>query len=153
KVVALDLEGNIFVPGRGTAVERRVDERPEYVPDLAPALADGLAQPPWVLRAEHRPVRIVVDGNVLRSPPQEQREAVREQKTDHHPQRGRPWFDGAERRLRPVERANALAHLPAAGEEVVADRHRASALLVKPRPEPRKGAAPPMCPLCQIRRG
>ena len=38
-----------------------------------------------MLCAEHRAISIVVDRDVLGSPPQEQRKAVRQKKPDHHP--------------------------------------------------------------------
>ena len=69
-----------------------------------------------MLGAEDRAVGVVVDGDVLRPPPEQQREAVGEQEADHRAQRGRPGLDRADRRARPVERADQRAHLAAAGE-------------------------------------
>jgi len=70
-----------------------------------------------MLGAQDRTVRVVVDGHVLRSPPEQQRKAVGQHKTDHHSQRGRPARDRPQRRLGPIEFADAPRHL-AAGEEV-----------------------------------
>ena len=79
-------------------------------------LLDRLAQRPRMLVAQDRPVRVVVDGDVLRSPPQQQGKAICEQEPHHHPEGGRPRFDRADRRRGPVERANQVAHLAAALE-------------------------------------
>src|SRR5687767_10079934 len=88
KTVTIDLQDYVVVPSCLAAIERRVDQRPKDMPDLAPALAEGLAQRVRVLRAEHWTVRVVIDRHVLRSPPQQQWKAIGEEKPDHHPQSG-----------------------------------------------------------------
>src|SRR5262249_41424686 len=77
KSVPLDNEKDVLVPRRRTTMERCADQRLENVPDRLPALADWLAQRTWMLAAKHRPVRVVVDRHVLRSPPQEHRQPIR----------------------------------------------------------------------------
>jgi hypothetical protein len=88
EAVPVDLEGNVLHPGRRPAVERRVDQRLKDMPDLLPAFADGLPKGPWVLRPEDRAVGIVIERDVLRSPPEKQGEPVGQHEPDHHPQRG-----------------------------------------------------------------
>ena len=51
EAVAIDLQEYVVVPCRRAPLERRIDERLENGPDLLPALAEGLAQSPRVLRA------------------------------------------------------------------------------------------------------
>ena len=67
--VAVDLEEDVFIPRRGAALEWRIDERLEHVPDLAPALTHGLTERRRMLRAEDWAIRIVVDGDVVGTPP------------------------------------------------------------------------------------
>jgi hypothetical protein len=70
KSVTIDLQKDVIVPCRRTAFEWRVDQGLKNVPDLFPALAQRLAQGPRVLCSKHRALGVVVDGDVLRSPPQ-----------------------------------------------------------------------------------
>src|SRR5215831_2766065 len=70
-----------------------------------------------MLSPEDRTVGIIVDRNVLRSPPQEQREPVGEQKAHHRPQGRRPALDWADRCFGPIEGTHQRAHFAPAGEK------------------------------------
>lgn len=69
-------------------------------------------------RAEHRPIRIVVELNEMRTPEEADRISRAEAESDHRPQALRPRRRGADRCHRPVKRARALAHLPTADEPI-----------------------------------
>ena len=118
ETVAIDLQGDVIHPRRRAAIEWGIDQWLEDLPDFRPDIAKRLAERPGVLRAEHRAVRIVVDRDVVRPPPQQQRDAIRQQKTDDHPQGGGPRLGRAEWGLRPVVRAHERRHLAAANEPV-----------------------------------
>ena len=68
EAVAVDLEEDVLHPGGRAAVERRVDQRPDDVPDLGPALAGRLAQGPGCLAPEDREVGVVVELDRSRAP-------------------------------------------------------------------------------------
>jgi hypothetical protein len=96
ETVAIELELDVLVPGGRTALERRINQRPKDMPNLTPALMDGLSQRRRVLVPEDRAVRVVINRNVFRSPPQQHRKAVGEEKPDHHPKSRGPqlhWPD------------------------------------------------------------
>ena len=102
KTMPVDLKEDVLHPGRGPAIERPVDQRPYDVPDFRPAILCGLSQGPRMLRSRNRAIGIVVQLDVFRSPPQQQRKAVGQQKVDHHPQRRGPALHRTDGRLRPV---------------------------------------------------
>ena len=87
EAVPIDLERDVVVPRRRAAKKRRVDQRLQHVPYLAPAFPDRAAQRPGMLGAEDGPVRIVVDADVVRPPPQQLRKPVGLEQPDHHAQR------------------------------------------------------------------
>ena len=66
----LEMKLKVLDPSRGTAIVRRVDQRLENRPDFGPAFSNGQAQGVRVLVAEDRYIRIVIDGNIVRPPPQ-----------------------------------------------------------------------------------
>ena len=103
--IAPQFELEVFDPGRRATVERCVDQRPQHVPDLGPAITRGDAHGARVLGAEDRRIRVVVDLDVVRPPPQKLRKAVREHERHHHAQHRAPAGGVAERRRRPVDGA------------------------------------------------
>ena len=117
EAVPTHLELEILDPGGGSALERRVDERLQHVPDFGPAFPARQPQHLRVLGAEHRTIGIVVNGDVIRSPPKQQREPIGEQEAHHHPKARRPLIGGTQRAARPVVLADERAHLAGAREE------------------------------------
>lgn len=101
-VVADVLELEVVHPGGGAATERRIDERPDDVPDLREAFARRLAHGRGMLVPEHRPIRIVIELAVAGAPPEHKRKPVGENKPHHHPEGRRPGLDVTDRRFRPV---------------------------------------------------
>ncbi len=116
--VSLHLEENVVHPRRGSAVEGRVDQRSDDVVDLPPALADRLPHRPRMLGAKDRAVRVVVQLDVVRAPPEQNRESVRQKEADHRLEGLRPRLDGAERRAGPIDGSHQRTHLTAAREGV-----------------------------------
>src|SRR4029450_1742143 len=113
ETMTIDLELDVLVPSGRTAVERGINQRPKNVPNLAPALMDRLSQRPRVLVPEDGAVRVVVNRYVFRSPPQQHRKAVGEEKGDHHPESRGPRLDWPDRRRTPVLGTDQAAHLAA----------------------------------------
>src|SRR5579871_977761 len=70
-----------------------------------------------MLSARNGTIRVVVDLDVFRAPPQEQREPVCQKNPHHHSQRGGPVLRSSNRRLAPIERANQGAHFAAARQK------------------------------------
>ena len=66
-----------------------------------------------MLGAEHRAIGVVVDRNELRSPEENDLRLRRQQDADRAAQALRPALDGAERRVRPLFRADEGAHFTA----------------------------------------
>ena len=100
--------------GRHDLLEHRREHRR---PDFRPALRGGPSEGGrMLLRAQHRPRRVVVQLDVVGSPHDRHGESRREHEADGGAQRLRPAARVTERRLRPVERSHELAHLAAAGE-------------------------------------
>ena len=87
-VFALNMELNIVHPSGRTAVKRRIDERLQHAPNFGPTFSYGLSQRPGVLCTKNGPICFVVDGNVIRAPPEKERKTVCQKKADHHPQTG-----------------------------------------------------------------
>ena len=116
--VPLHLEEDVVHPRRWSAVEGRVDQRSDDVVDLPPALADGLPHRLRMLGAQDRTVRVVVQLDVVRAPPQQNRESVGQEEADHRLERLRPRLDGAERRAGPIDGSHVRTHLTAAREDV-----------------------------------
>ena len=116
--VPLHFEEDVVHPRRRSAVERRVDQWSDDVVDLPPALSDGLPQRLRMLGAEDRTVRVVVQLDVIRAPPQQNRESVGQEEADHRLERLRPGLDGPERRAGPVDGSHKRPHLTAAREDV-----------------------------------
>ncbi len=111
--VAANLERDVVVPRRGPSAERAVDQRTDHMPDLGPALAGRTPERDvGMLGPRNRNVGVVVELDVLRTPPQEVREAVRQHDPEHRPQCRRPGRHGSQGCLRPVERSDPLRHLP-----------------------------------------
>jgi hypothetical protein len=112
----LDVELEVLDPSRGPAVVRRIDQRLENAPDFRPAFSNGQAQGVRVLFAKDRYIGIVVDGNIVRPPPQQEGKPIGQ----HHAKRGaqgrRPSFTRAKRRFRPVKSTNTRAHFAVTGE-------------------------------------
>ena len=116
--VPFHLEQDVVHPRRRSAVERRVDQRSDDVVDLPPALADGLPHRLRMLGAQDRTVRVVVQLDVVRAPPQQNRKSVGQEEADHRLEGLRPRLDGAEWRVGPVDRSHERTHLTAAREDV-----------------------------------
>ena len=110
----VEKEGVLLRPERLTRPDHALEERSEDVPHLAPALARGTTERPRMLRAEHRRIGIVVDRDELGTPEEDDLRLRRQQDADRAPEALRPRLHRTERRCRPVVRADALAHLPAA---------------------------------------
>ena len=105
KPVPLQFEIEVFDPGGRAAIEGRVDQRPQQVPDLGPAIARRDAHGARMLGAEDGRVRVVVDLDVVRPPPQQLRKPVREYERHHHAQHRAPGGWIAERRRCPGDGA------------------------------------------------
>ena len=120
----------------GLAAERRLDHRPDHVPDLRPAFGGRLAHRVRVLRARDRLVRVVVDLHELRAPPQEHREPIAQQETDGRAQRVGPAGHGAQRRLRPVDGAHERPHVATVGQHVGTHVFRQHLGLLRTRSRP-----------------
>src|SRR5579872_1084998 len=110
-------------------MKRRVDQRLEKVPYLLPTLADGLAEAPRMLCAQHWDISVVIDRHILRPPPQKQRKAVGQREPSHHPQRWRPRFSRPQRRLCPVKGTDAFAHFTDVGQKTIRIDRRGSSLI------------------------
>ena len=127
ETVPVDLQADVVVPAWRTALERTVDQRSDDMPDLRPALVCWAAQRlVGVFGSGDAAVGVVVKLDVVRTPPEYVRKAVGEEYAHHRPQRGRPGFERSERRLRPVERVNALLHLTRADRVLQLSRHRSA---------------------------
>src|ERR1043165_7649674 len=116
--VTIDLQVNVFHPRGRSAVKRRFDQRAQDVPDLRPALSGWSSKKLRVLRSEDRSIGVVIELAEFRSPPEQQWKTIDEQEARHHFQGGRPGFKRTERRLFPVERAHACAHLTASNQPI-----------------------------------
>src|SRR5262249_57671118 len=77
-----------------------------------------------MLRPEDRSVGVVVEDDELRAPEEDDLGLGRQQRAEGAAEALRPGVKGAERRPRPVEAADPLAHLASAREEVVRARGR-----------------------------
>src|SRR4029453_2061598 len=111
--VAANLQRDVVVPRRGPSAERAVDQRPDHVPDLGPALACRTPERNvGMLGPRNRDVGVVVELDVLRTPPQDMGEPVPEHDPERCPQCRRPSGHGPQRGFRPVERPDPLRHLP-----------------------------------------
>ncbi len=83
-------------------------------PCRGPAFGEVLAHGMRVLPTTDRPVAVVVDLHMTRSPDQRDGKVGRQAQTDGRAQALRPSFDGSECRTGPVHRPDQLAHLSAA---------------------------------------
>jgi hypothetical protein len=79
EAVTVNLEREIVHPGSWAAMERSIDQGLKHVPDLVPTLADRLSQRLRMFCAEDWDIGIVIDRDVVRSPPEQERETVGEQ--------------------------------------------------------------------------
>ena len=152
--VAVDLQEDVLHPRRRAAVEGRVDERADDVPDLRPALRGRLPHRPRVLGAEDRPRGVVVDLDVVRPPPEEELEAVDQEHPHHGAEGERPGRDGADRRRRPVDGAHQRAHLAAARQTVLVlvwGLHRKDPAPGRFIPVPREASFYPTEPAPEVR--
>ena len=111
------LELDVIGPAGWAAAERGVDQRLQPVGHLGPHLAERPPQRPRMLLAQHRAVGVVVDRDVVGTPPQQLREAVGQDQADDGLQRRRPGLHRAERRRAPVLGADQGAHLARAFEK------------------------------------
>src|SRR5579883_462282 len=118
KIRPVKLKFDILDPGGRSAVKRRVYERFENIPDFRPALPHRAAQPPWMLPSQDWTVRIVVNRNVFRSPPEKHGKAVGEKNADHGPQGCRPSVRGVNGRRGPVKGADERSHFAAARKKI-----------------------------------
>ena len=89
----------------------------DRVPDFGPDRGAGRAEGPWMLGgSKDRSIFVVVEDDEIPSPPQHDGKCATQAGADRRQQRLGPLFECAERRLRPVEGSDALAHL-ATGRE------------------------------------
>src|SRR5579862_5206594 len=113
KLRAANLKFEVFDPSGGPSLERRVNQRFQDVPDLCPALAHRPTEEVRMFRSQYRPVGVVIELDVVRPPPQQEREAVSQKQVDSQAERRRPLVGRADRRLRPVLLVNKLRHFTA----------------------------------------
>src|SRR5579862_871897 len=114
----VDLELNILAPCGRTALEWRVDQGLQDVPEFGPTIAHGVSKAPRVFAPHNRAVRIVIDRDIFRPPPKELGKTVRQKNRHYCTKRGRPVLWRSERRGSPVQRADEFAHL-AGGHQVI----------------------------------
>src|SRR4029453_17386054 len=93
-----------------------LEKRPQHVPDLAPHLPAGSAQHAGMLVTQHRNVGVVVELDPLRSPEHADLGLGGQQDADGAAKALWPRVDGPERRGRPVQAWDAIAHFAAARE-------------------------------------
>ena len=65
----LEVKLKILNPGRRAAIEGRIDQRLEDVPDFRPAITDRKTKRVRMLETENGDIRVIVKGNVVRPPP------------------------------------------------------------------------------------
>jgi hypothetical protein len=116
--VALDDEQQVRCPERIARVHDAGQQWLQHVPQLTPAFPAGQAQHPRVLAAEHRSVRVVVNGDEIGPPEEHDLGPRRQQVADAATQALRPVVDGTERRRRPILGPDQSAQLAAADEPV-----------------------------------
>jgi len=116
--VAKDRDERVLAPARFRASHDVVDLRPDDGPDLTPAVGATLAHGRWVFAVpEAGKIRVVVELNEVRAPPQKHRLARMEKDADDRLQTGGPAGDRADRRARPIDGANQLTRDASAVEE------------------------------------
>src|ERR1041385_2094753 len=102
-------------PAAHDLLDLRTDDRPDFGPAVAAALAERARMP---LRAHGLAIGVVIELDQLRTPPDEHRVVGIEQDANGGPKALRPAVRRPDRSGRPVERARQLTHFPAAGEEI-----------------------------------
>ena len=123
--VALEKEGPVLRPESLTRSEHGIEQLLEPGrPELGPRFANGRPERRGVLAAEDGTVRVVVEGHEIGTPEHRDLGLRRKQMAERAPEALRPTVDGPERRLRPVQGADALPHLAPAGEKTVMRVHR-----------------------------
>lgn len=90
-------------------------ERAVLVPDLREEVGVRRAETAWVLGAEDRDIAVVVERGERRPPGDVDRLPRGKEEFGRGPQGRRPGLNGSERRLSPVVRTDARAHLAPAG--------------------------------------
>jgi hypothetical protein len=114
-------------------VKRPIDQRSNHMPDFRPAFTPGLAQClEWVLCPRDWRVRVVIELNIVRSPPQYVWKAIGEDDSERSSQRRRPLLNGSHQGFRPIERGDAPSHFATAGEkgkEIISGTSRSSHVL------------------------
>lgn len=110
---AVKFELDVLHPCGRPAEEWSIDQRLQYVPDLRPAFAHRSSRAPGMLPARHRAIRVVVDADVFRPPPQEHREAVSHKDVDRRSQGGRRGISRP-MGVRGQSNERVRAHFPAA---------------------------------------
>src|SRR5581483_7975989 len=116
---------------RGLAAKWRLDHRTDDVPDLGPTLARGLAHRPRMLVPGNRAVRVVVQLDELRPPPEKHRRVIAEQEAHHRPERVRPRLDRTDGRRGPIDRSHDGAHFSASRKHPI-DIHDSTSLASNP---------------------
>ena len=137
----VEKEGVVLRPERLTRPDHTLEQRPDNVPYLAPALARGTTERLRMLRAERRRIGLVVDRDELGTPEEDDLRLRRQQDADRAPEALWPRLHGTERCRRPVVLADELAHLPTARQVGFRDDDRIACegrvlLLVPPHLHP-----------------
>ncbi|KLK93986.1 hypothetical protein AA309_05825 [Microvirga vignae] len=110
---AIDDERIVFDESR-LAGEGSLDERPDFLPSLAPDIRKGAAERLGFV-AQNGAEAIIVDGNEVRSPDQGGRKGGIEHEGRRRFQCGRPSLYRPKWRPGPIELADAFGHLAVAG--------------------------------------
>src|SRR6185369_17548209 len=91
KSVAIDLEQDVVIPGCWPTKKGPIDKWFEDVPDFRPALGCGSSKcPVGMFISRYWNIWIIVELDILRSPPKQLRKTVREEHLKCSPQRLRP---------------------------------------------------------------
>ncbi len=118
KAVALQNEKLVVRPGRFTGCDHALEHGLDDIPDFRPDFTARLSQRLRMLAPQDRGVGVVVECDELGAPVDHDGKARAEADADCRTQTLGPPIRRPDPRLRPIEGANTLAHLAAAGEEL-----------------------------------
>jgi hypothetical protein len=143
--VAVHGERDVVHVGRLAGIGARQD-RPDLVPDVMPEVVEGPAERRRVPHAAHEGVAVVVEGRVLRSPHGQHGLLRAQHDGGERLESLRPSGGIAQRRARPIVRAQECARRAAAGEEIRGVARASPA--VHGAGSPRESPARPVPPAC-----